>query len=254
MAILIEGEGDVVVSVLNILIKNFEISPRSFIVSTFKNSTNINLINYCKNNGLRVSFSGYTEDFINELKGLNLTGVYSIYGRRYIPILRLNIDNRMTFNIHPSLLPEYGGCFSVPWVIINGEKETGITIHRISEEFDAGEILFQESVGISDSDTALTLNAKLKSLFISKFSFFYNSFINDDLNAVQREVKKRRSYYKRELPYGGVINERWDDLAIRNFIRAMIFPPFEGAILVKPSGKKIIVNSYAEFLKATEII
>ena len=58
-------------------------------------------------------------------------------------------------NLHPSLLPEYKGCFSCPWTIINGERKTGITFHEITEGIDSGNILQQHEVGILDNETGL---------------------------------------------------------------------------------------------------
>jgi len=57
-------------------------------------------------------------------------------------------------NVHPSLLPKYGGFAPISWAIINGEVETGITIHIIDEEIDLGDIILQERVAIGFNDTA----------------------------------------------------------------------------------------------------
>lgn len=69
-------------------------------------------------------------------------------------------------NLHPSLLPKYGG--KGMWghhvheaVIAAGEKESGVTVHYIDEEYDRGEILMQERVEILPDDTAETLEAKI---------------------------------------------------------------------------------------------
>ena len=72
-------------------------------------------------------------------------------------------------NIHPSLLPKYGGKGMYgekvhEAVIENGEKKSGITIHLVNEEYDQGEILFQADVQVEPHDTPDTLATKIHQL------------------------------------------------------------------------------------------
>jgi len=74
-------------------------------------------------------------------------------------------ENRV-YNIHPSLLPKYGGRgmygLNVHTAVINaGEKETGITIHRVIEEYDKGEIIAQKKVPVHENDTPQILAARV---------------------------------------------------------------------------------------------
>lgn len=65
------------------------------------------------------------------------------------------------WNIHPSILPRYRGHNPYFWVIANGETETGVTVHRLTDEFDAGEILMQQKVSIDPEETLGGLWSKL---------------------------------------------------------------------------------------------
>jgi len=85
------------------------------------------------------------------------------YGKR-IPATWLTFPTVMAINVHQSLLPHYRGVFPAEWAILRGEKETGITILRMSPEFDTGEILTQKSLAIHSDDTHLTLYKKLYDL------------------------------------------------------------------------------------------
>ncbi len=72
-------------------------------------------------------------------------------------------------NIHPALLPNYGGKgmygqFVHQAVINNKEKESGITIHYVDEKYDNGDIIFQAVCTINESDNAETLAAKIHKL------------------------------------------------------------------------------------------
>ena len=69
-------------------------------------------------------------------------------------------------NIHPSLLPKYGGqgMFGLnvhKAVIADGEKETGVTIHLVDDEYDEGDILAQQVVTVAENDSAETLAARV---------------------------------------------------------------------------------------------
>lgn len=87
----------------------------------------------------------------------------------YMRMLHVSVlnayDNRI-FNIHPALLPKYGGRgmygMNVHRAVIEaGERETGVTIHRVSAEYDSGAIVAQTTVPVQPDDTAETLAARV---------------------------------------------------------------------------------------------
>lgn len=98
-----------------------------------------------------------------------------------IPILQ-KYDNRI-FNIHPALLPKYGGrgMFGIDVhraVIAAGEKISGITIHRVNEESDSGDIVAQTKVEIHPGDTPEILAARI----LEREHAFLVEVINDIQN------------------------------------------------------------------------
>ena len=85
-------------------------------------------------------------------------------------------------NVHPSLLPKYAGGVDVnvhEEVLRNGEKETGCTIHFVTEEVDRGPILIQKKCNVDDNDTVETLKAKVQALegeaFIESIQLIQNN-------------------------------------------------------------------------------
>lgn len=71
------------------------------------------------------------------------------------------------FNVHPSLLPKYAGGMDMnvhEEVLINNEKETGCTIHLVTEEVDAGPIILQKRCPVDPNDTPDTLKTKVQNL------------------------------------------------------------------------------------------
>jgi len=84
-----------------------------------------------------------------------------------------NFHNRV-INLHPALLPKYGGKGMYGHhvhqaVIESGEKETGITIHYVNENYDEGKIIFQKSTPLSDRDTPETVAEKIHQLEYNYF-------------------------------------------------------------------------------------
>ena len=88
--------------------------------------------------------------WVRELKPdlLVLAFVTSFVPQEMIDLARLG-----GINYHPSLLPKYRGGSAINWAIINGEKETGVSIHYIDEGVDSGPIIIQEKVAIEPDDT-----------------------------------------------------------------------------------------------------
>ena len=82
------------------------------------------------------------------------------YGK-IIPKEILSIPEYGCINVHASLLPKYRGAAPIQWALMNGEKETGVTIFKLDEGLDTGAILLQEKIKIEDSDNAATLSEKL---------------------------------------------------------------------------------------------
>lgn len=66
-----------------------------------------------------------------------------------------------TFNLHASLLPQYRGAAPINWVLINGEKKTGVTTFLIDDKIDTGKIIFRESMLIHPGETAGELHDRL---------------------------------------------------------------------------------------------
>ncbi|MFH1825910.1 MAG: methionyl-tRNA formyltransferase [bacterium] len=82
------------------------------------------------------------------------------YGK-ILPKEILEIPRFGCLNLHASLLPKYRGAAPIQWALLNGEKTTGITVMKIDETLDTGDILLQERIGITDDDNSITLSKKL---------------------------------------------------------------------------------------------
>lgn len=89
--------------------------------------------------------------------------VVAAYGRILPPAI-LDLPGFGCVNVHASLLPKYRGAAPLHWAVINGERETGITIMRMDEGMDTGAVLLKESVPIGEEDTVGTVHDSLSAL------------------------------------------------------------------------------------------
>lgn len=89
--------------------------------------------------------------------------VVAAYGQ-LLPKSFLEIPRHGAVNVHASLLPKYRGAAPIAWAILKGERVTGVTIMRMDEGMDTGDILSQKEIPLEDGETAETLHDKLASL------------------------------------------------------------------------------------------
>jgi phosphoribosylglycinamide formyltransferase-1 len=106
----------------------------------------------------------FLQHLINGVDYIILAGFLWLMPKRIIDQFPQKI-----INIHPALLPKYGGKGMYgakvhQAVVENSEKETGITIHFVNEHYDEGAIIFQKSIEIETDDTAETIAAKIHQL------------------------------------------------------------------------------------------
>lgn len=87
-------------------------------------------------------------------------GVVIAYGKLITRAVLDTVPHGM-LGVHPSLLPKYRGAAPVPWALLGGDTMTGVTIFRLSERLDDGDILVQRPMSIAPEDTAETLLARL---------------------------------------------------------------------------------------------
>ena len=104
------------------------------------------------------------ETFANTLREINPDViVVAAYGK-ILPKNIIRLPRYGCINVHASLLPRYRGAAPINWAIINGEKETGITIMQMDEGLDTGSILLQKGIEITKEDTAGALSNKLSKI------------------------------------------------------------------------------------------
>src|SRR6201986_1604800 len=117
---------------------------------------------YAVANGLRVLQPEKlkNEDFLAELRSLN-ADLQVVVAFRMLPEVVWTMPHRGTINLHASLLPQYRGAAPINWVLINGEKESGVTTFFLKHDIDTGDILFTEKITLTGHETAGELHDRL---------------------------------------------------------------------------------------------
>src|SRR5258708_7726477 len=164
--------------------------------------------------------------------------IYSFSYRHLIPESVLELASRGAFNLHPSLLPAYRGRAPVNWVLVNGERETGVTLHHMVARADAGDIVGQRAVAIDDEDNALTLYRKLVPLGVELIEELHPKIVTGTAPRQKMDISKG-SYFGRRKPEDGRIDWRWPARRIFNLVGAVTHP-YPGAFCFV-SGRKLMV-------------
>lgn len=103
------------------------------------------------------------EEFLAELRELN-ADLQVVVAFKMLPEVVWDMPRIGTINLHASLLPHYRGAAPLNWVIINGEKKTGVTTFLLKHEIDTGNIIFREEVEIGEEETVGELHDRMMSI------------------------------------------------------------------------------------------
>jgi len=222
------------------LMGNYDIESPDVMIFTHDTSENGEFIKHLKVNNFKFTYENINNSY-DLIREFNPDYLLSIYYRYIISTDILDIVNYKAMNLHPSLLPAYRGTKSSVWAILNNEKYTGVSFHYMDSGIDTGRIILKKEIIIKEGDTAYSLYHKLIGVFSSHFCKAFDLLITN-YNGV--EQKGHPSYYSRKLPYEGKmkINGLNLDDAWR-FVRAMYFPPHEGAIFILKDGSEVEINS-----------
>jgi len=151
--------------------------------------------------------------------------------------------NKLTFNIHGSLLPKYRGRTPHVWAIINGETSAGITAHVIDASCDTGKIIHQIEVPIKPNDTGAIMLEKYAEAYYPLIKRVLYDLDNNQLKLTAQN-ENQATYFGKRTPDDGEINWNWNAEVIRNWVRAQA-KPYPGAFTYL-NNKKIIIDKVSE--------
>jgi len=176
--------------------------------------------------------------WIERIRALEPDYIFSFYYRALLSDDILASAKQGAFNLHGSLLPKYRGRAPLNWVLVNGETETGVTLHRMVKRADAGDIVTQQRVAIDEQDDALTLHRKLVACATELLDAALPAMKRGDIMA-QPQDECAATLVGRRTPEDGRIF--WENSAqqINNLVRAVTWP-WPGAFAFAGTSKFII--------------
>lgn len=179
-----------------------------------------------------------TPEMVAEIRNLSPDLIAVVSYRQILGKPIIDIPAWGVINLHGALLPKYRGASPINWVLINGEVETGVTIHFIDEGVDTGDIIAQRTIPVAFDDDAVTLFEKITTVGVELFEEVIGHFA---AGRVPRRPNRKElgSYFRRRRPEQGAIKWQGDALSVYNTIRALV-PPFPGAFTYLGSTRIVI--------------
>ncbi|HWI39692.1 MAG TPA: formyltransferase [Burkholderiales bacterium] len=153
--------------------------------------------------------------------------IFSFYYRSMLPMSVLRRARLGAFNMHGSLLPKFRGRAPLNWAIVKGERETGVTLHEMTEKPDAGRIVDQQAVPIGPDDTAVEVFHRMTDAAEAVLKRSLPALVAGTVQYKPNDLS-RGSYYGRRRPEDGRIDWTKSAQEIHNLVRA-VAPPFPGA-------------------------
>ena len=177
-------------------------------------------------------------DVVARVRELAPDALFSFYYRKMLSQELLDILPLGGFNLHGSKLPAYRGRCPVNWVLVNGERETGVTLHRMTAKPDNGDIVAQRTVPITDDDTAFDLHAKCVEAAKTLLDETLPDFAAK-VAAAKPQDASCASYYGGRRPADGRIDWTKSAKEVRNLVRAVTHP-YPGAFTYFGSRKILV--------------
>jgi UDP-4-amino-4-deoxy-L-arabinose formyltransferase/UDP-glucuronic acid dehydrogenase (UDP-4-keto-hexauronic acid decarboxylating) len=168
-------------------------------------------------------------DVVARLAALEADIFVSVWYRRLLGETVLALPRVAALNLHGSLLPAYRGRAPLNWVLVKGEVRTGVTLHHMTLEADAGDIVAQEPIDVHPDDTALTLYGRMVKVGVDLLLHSYPAVLAG--TAPRRpQDHARATVVGRRTPEDGRVSWTWPAARIANMIRAVTHP-FPGAFV-----------------------
>ena len=220
----------------------------------YKNNIHVRLELVCKKN--KISFQRVSdinsEDVQFFLNHLNIDLIAVCHFEKVLKKNIIDIPKLGCINLHPSLLPNYRGLSPQHWPIINGDYETGITVHFINEGIDTGDIILQRKIPIDSNIYVAEMQRNMLSVYKNIMSDAIILIRKNDVNFINQN-NLSGSYYGKLKESHCVIDLNNSFQVAYNLIRGVSMPYYGANIgnfriwKAKPLEKKINDQIEQEF-------
>ena len=127
------------------------------------------------------------------------------------------------FNIHSGTLPEYRGGHVMMWALINGERESAATLHRVDAGIDTGPVVAEERFPIAWDDDIASLQGKLAVAGTALLTKWWPALADGTATQIPQDESRAR-YYRMRTPADGLIDWAQSNIQIYNLVRALVAP------------------------------
>jgi methionyl-tRNA formyltransferase len=137
------------------------------------------------------------------------------------------------YNIHFSLLPRYKGVYTAVWPILNGDTETGVTLHRIEDGIDTGPVIHQVSIPIGINDTARDVYHACLAYGYDVLREFIPRLVEHPALGVPQSAIGSTYYGPKSIDYANLqVNLRQTAYQIHNWVRALTFQEYQVPVVL----------------------
>lgn len=143
--------------------------------------------------------------------------------RTWLPPDVYSVPRLGTVNVHDALLPAYAGFAPLNWALINDEPEVGVTAHRMTADFDAGDIILQRSTPVTDEDTIVDLFDRTLAMF-GPITVEAIDLVASGRHDWTPQDRTKASYFHRRCDEDNRIDWSWPARDIFNLVRAQVDP------------------------------
>jgi methionyl-tRNA formyltransferase len=165
-----------------------------------------------------------SDDFYEQLQFYN-PDLIVVVAFRMLPEKVWSYPKIGTMNVHASLLPDYRGAAPINWVLINGEKITGVTTFWIDKEIDTGKILLQKSIEIMPEWNAGDLHDKLMYLGADLLIETIQKIESQNIKPIDQDISLYRHHAPKLNNENTQIHWNKTDIEIHNLIRGLAPSP-----------------------------
>ena len=192
-----------------------------------------------------------SDSFLNQVKLYQADLFVSLSFNQIFKSEILRVPPLKIINCHAGKLPFYRGRNVLNWVLINDEKEFGITVHYVDQGIDTGDIILQQTYGITDQDTYATLLEKAYSECAKLLYEAIKLIQNRQVKVIrQKDIDECGLYCGIRQDGDEIIDWNQSSRDIFNFVRALCRPGPQAASYIR--GEKILLNK-AEMVKGAHV-
>ena len=180
-------------------------------------------------------------------KNLSCDYLISIFSNLIIKEKYLKMFKFGCYNFHPAILPFYPGINPISGMIFNGEKNIGVTLHKMTKKIDGGNIILSKKAKITQDYNLIQCMKKIDKLTLNILDKFILMIKNNKKLKEQFNNNKKKKKFPKTIPNNGKLNYNWDLKFFKRNFNAGYSGPYKstwGKIYFLYSGKKKFINNF----------